>query len=1447
MALTRILIAGGLLSCLYTFCSSTATPDPSFLVTFPAQIWSESEAKLCASLLSPNETLLMSIYLTNGDEKKMLHQETSDKDFHRCFQFQAPLVKEGSVQKITVEVKGQTSYWTSESRVKFRPKPAPVTFIQTDKPIYTPGQTVHFRVVTMDTKFIPLDQEYHTMSLTDSHGNTIGQWLNVTSERKIVQLSHALNPEAARGHYTLSTHTHDRIRSHRFQVQKYVLPKFDVTTKVPEQVSVGAEEMTLEVCAKYTFGQPVPGMASMSLCRNASMDYMYNDSDELVEGICLTHSAEMKASGCASFIVRVSELTQGPSATKLRDTLTFNVTVAEEGTGISRSTENSITVDFSIGKVTFEELPTLIEEKAVMKGKVRATHYNGTGIAHKTIHLMMRQAPSYESSLLQNLTTDADGLAHFSFNTTPFPGDIELIATTLMEDHVPFRTPYYDSVSKTVSRLKLASPHTPTSSSLSINKIDDPLQCGKDVPITIKYTFTGETFSTDSVDVIYMVVSKGQIVHHGFAEASVKGSSPVTEGEVFFQLFVRAERAPSVHVLAYCVLPSETVLADSKTFSTEKCFRNKVSVQFSPPKAVPGEESSLQLSAQPGSLCGLSAVDQSISILEPGKGLNTDKIFGLLPDLESRVSYDVEDPEKCLPVRPRRSVMPGPYYPGSGSQKGPTEAFKRLGLKAITNLVVKNPDCLLFKGNRYERHFGMYRHMEFDSQPDMAMAMPMLENSPLQTVRTVFPETWIWDLAEVGESGEARVPLTVPDTITTWDTEAFCLSPQGFGLAPPVQLTVFQPFFLELSLPYSIIRGETFELKATVFNYLPKCIMVTVTPASSSDFTLTPSSDGQYSSCLCANGRKTFKWTLVPSVLGEMGVTVSAAAEPSQTVCGNEVVTVPERGRTDTVTRSLKVKAEGTEKSESFSWLLCPKGGALTEEVELKLPAALVKGSAKASVSVLGDILGRALKNIDSLLRMPYGCGEQNMAILSPNIYILQYLQNTGQLTADIKEKATNFLKNGYQRQLNYKHRDGAYSTFGSGQGNTWLTAFVLRSFGKATSFIYIDPQIITDAKTWLEKKLQPDGVYHMQGKLFNNRMKGGVSDNVTITAYITASMLELNMSVTEETKRFLKSSVSDLSNTYTTALLAYTFSLAGEEDIRAELLKHLDSKATSGGSHLHWSQSSSERADSLAVETSSYVLLAVLTKPTLTAADLGYASRIVSWLVKQQNPYGGFSSTQDTVVALQALALYATKVFSPHGSSTVTVQSAGGDKHQFDVNQHNTLLYQETALQDVPGKYSVEVKGSTCASVGVALFYNIPTPTEHSTLSIKTQAKPLTEGECNKANGQAFSLNIAVQYDGPQESTNMAIIDVKMLSGFTPDSASVERLKGSMFVDRVDKKDDHILAYLSEVPKGLHISYQLTIRQDLPVNNLKPAVVKVYDYYQTSDQAEAEYHSPCA
>uniref|UniRef100_A0A8B9KQV6 Prolactin-induced protein n=1 Tax=Astyanax mexicanus TaxID=7994 RepID=A0A8B9KQV6_ASTMX len=633
--------------------------------------------------------------------------------------------------------------------------------------------------------------------------------------------------------------------------------------------------------------------------------------------------------------------------------------------------------------------------------------------------------------------------------------------------------------------------------------------------------------------------------------------------------------------------------------------------------------------------------------------------------------------------------------------------------------------------------------------------------------------------------------------------------------------------------------GQTeFELKATVFNYLSKCIMVKVTPAPSSDYTLkASSSDEQYSSCLCANGRKTFRWTLVPSVLGVLNVTVSAAAEPSQTVCNNEIVSVPDRGRIDTVTRSLLVQAEGTEQTKSQSWLLCPQGNSVSEE--LTLPEDVIEGSARASVSVLGDILGRALKNIDGLLKMPYGCGEQNIALLSPNIYILQYLEHTQQLTPAIREKATGFLKSGYQRQLNYKHITGGYSTFGTGEENTWLTAFVMRTFGKAQRYIFIDPENINSAKKWLISKQKSNGCFVRQGSLFNNRMKGGVSDDVTMTAYITASLLELGQTdpVVRKGLSCLKLFVNSRKTTYTTALLAYTFTLAGENEIRGQLLKQLDRSAISGDGRLHWSQSASEDSDSLSVEISSYVLLAVLSTDKLSAADLGYANRIVSWLVRQQNPYGGFSSTQDTVVALQALALYATKVYSPDGSSTVTVQSADKETHSFEVNQNNKLLYQEKSLQNVPGEYSVIVNGSNCVSVQMALFYNIPTPTDTSTLSVKAK----TEGDCKK-NPQTLSINFTVKYIGLLDSTNMVIVDIKILSGFTADPST---LKGMPLVERVDSKDDHVIMYINKVrDKELNMIVRMQL---LPVKNLKPAVIKVYDYYQPNDQSETEYSSLCA
>uniref|UniRef100_A0A8P4KS46 Alpha-2-macroglobulin-like n=1 Tax=Dicentrarchus labrax TaxID=13489 RepID=A0A8P4KS46_DICLA len=1362
-----------------------------YMVAIPAVLEAGAKTKFCASLLQPNETLVMTVTLMSQEKNTTLLQKTSSEAFHSCEQFQAPLVQNEMVQTLEVKVRGNTYYSKEVRKVKIKVY-QPVTFIQTDKPIYLPGQTGNSEQIFYDLQNMVEYPLYRNI-------NRIGQWLNQTSNGKILQLSYSLNSEAREGSYSVIVSIGESKLYHSFKVEKYVLPKFDVKIDSSDESNIEQEEIKAEVCAKYTYGQPVPGSVNVKVCRPLQR-YFYGTpviTTEHPGGVpefispCYKETKQTDKKGCATFTVKMSTFTKLDKKV-LFDHLQLSAKVVEEGTG-------KITISYVVGKLSFIDTPKIYDRGSNVEGKASASvYYNNTPIADMPVYLF--KGNSWSSRRLQNLTTNSDGVATFSFSTADFNGDIHLHVSKNTQKYSGYRTAYYQDADHKLSLAQPPSLHTKTVSSLEVKKKDTPLPCDSDENISIRYTVVGE--AQGSVDVMYLPVVS------------------VNEGEVSFKLKVSAEIAPEVQIVAYTILPSETVIAHSADFSTEKCFSHKVSLEFSPSSAVPGEETTLQVTAQPDSLCGVSAVDQSVLIKEPGKTLETAKFKG-------------------------REYHQGHYgdffllYQVTHSEYLP--ALKQLPVSLLPS--ASDGIFSVF----YTGLIQMSRHRTIMSEPTVIGAIASSGGSgfspqlpPIETVRTFFPETWIWDLVEVGESGTKDVSLTVPDTITTWETEAFCLSPLGFGLAPRKEIKVFQPFFLELSLPYSIIRGEHFELKATTFNYLSSCIMVTVTPTPSLDYTLTPLSGDQYTSCLCGNERKTLSWTMAPSALGVMNVSVRAEALASQASCDNEIVSVPDRGRIDVVTRSLIVKAEGTEMTKTYNWLLCPKGEALTEETDVQLPDNMIDGSARATLSVLGDILGRALNNLDGLLRMPYGCGEQNMALLAPNIYILQYLKNTQQLTPAIKEKATNFLTSGYQRQLNYKHQNGAYSTFGSGAGNTWLTAFVLRSFAKAQSFIYIDPTNIEESKTWLKRKQRENGCFEQSGKLFNNRMKGGVSDEVTLSAYITAGFLEMNTPVKDpvvnQSLSCLKESISDLSNTYTTALLAYVFTLAGDMETRAHLLKHLDTVALNQGGFLHWSQTATETSASLSVEISSYVLLAKLSASP-TAEDLGYAARIVRWITGQQNYYGGFSSTQDTVVALQALALYSSLVFSPGGSSTVTVQSPSGQL-TFGVNQDNKLLYQEEVLKDMTGKYSLVVQGNACASVQISLHYNIPTPADVTTLSV--EVKP--EADCT---GKSQRPKLTLKYSGKENTTNMVILDIKILSGFVPDPESLKRVS-ALLVDRVEQKEDHVLVYIQELPKDIPINHSLELIQELPVQNLKPAVVKIYDYYQPSDQAETEYIFPC-
>jgi len=54
--------------------------------------------------------------------------------------------------------------------------------------------------------------------------------------------------------------------------------------------------------------------------------------------------------------------------------------------------------------------------------------------------------------------------------------------------------------------------------------------------------------------------------------------------------------------------------------------------------------------------------------------------------------------------------------------------------------------------------------------------------------------------------------------------------------------------------------------------------------------------------------------------------------------------------------------------------------------------------------------MGPSISGITSLLRMPYGCGEQNMITFVPNIFAIKYLQAIDSLTPLDLSKAEEYM-----------------------------------------------------------------------------------------------------------------------------------------------------------------------------------------------------------------------------------------------------------------------------------------------------------------------------------------------------------------------------------------------------------------------------------------------------
>ncbi|XP_057209891.1 CD109 antigen isoform X2 [Triplophysa rosa] len=1359
-------------------CGVPATLSVTVLTEHPINVTSE--------LLHGNKSVAQIQSTIPGGSTKMLHLPPV---FYDDLSFWHPyeLHVKGFV--------GPTQVFSNSTKMPFSPKCVSI-FIQTDKNSYQPGQAVKFRVLTLTPDGKPYKGRIDIF-IQDPRGNMIRQWLSVNAVLGAVSEELILSQNPSRGHWSIIAKIDEVVKNRLFNVEYYVLPKFEVNVDVP---SVHYHEDTLvgSVDARYFYGKPVSGVMKVSF-------------DHFFYGFNVQYQQEGRIDGSADFTFEVPRLGKRTvedmnyDKYRGREYIDISVNVTEHATGLTYNNSARVSIVKSKYNIEFLQHPQFIKPAMTFSSLLKVSTYNGQPLTDEErregIRLVIAQYKF--SPWMMNDHEEAgprtpeppDPVSTFSpVYNLPFQ---EMTYYVPADGIVSFHTTIADDVATldieaqfqdTVRRLQLHSSNSsPSGSYMHLHTNSDP-QVGQPLALNVESNVNLTRFH-------YVVMSRGRVVNAGTSES------------LYFSLDPDQSWTPLACVLVYYTLSDGELVNDALQVTFPQVLTNTVSLRWSQDRAGPGDSVSLSVSvSESGSLVGFLVVDKATLDSKTDNGITVKTV------LEEFMSYSRD-------------------MTYTDHTRDPYSAFTNCGVTVLTDARLNQENNMMFFA---------FREIAYTDQPSDGPAHETRE-------RKYFPETWIWLDADMGNSTSKSFPFTVPDSMTSWVAFGIVMSEGlGLGISDPVELTVFQSFFLSLNLPAFIIRGELLLLDVNLFNYVDVDLEVIVVIAESPMFEFVSPDGEEYS---LANVRKVYVMSQnMTSILFPIRATVLGVIVFS--VKATSIYT------SDLVYKTVLVKPEGMEQSSTQTLFLeFPLNQRiLSRSMEFMFPADVVPGSQRASVSAVGDILGPSIGNLDSLIQMPYGCGEQNMIHFAPNVYVLQYLRSSGQNEEQTRNRAMSYMLEAYERELSYQRMDGSFSAFGDSDpsGSTWLSAFVLRCFLQARTFVPIDPSVIQRTASWLETQQNPDGSFREPGYVIHTELQGGLDGPVSLTAYVLMALLE-----DDEYRSSFEASVSSarsyltaqlslgISSNYSLCLVTYALSLANSS-VASSALTQLLNRAIMRDGVPSWSTSENVLSSfwqprSSDIEMSAYVLLSMNRQARM---DEGFM--LMKWLSQQRNHLGGYGSTQDTVMALHALSVYARYGSSDFLDLSITVNNLMGPVANFNINKTNYLLQQSQDLpMEADDRVKVEVvaRGQGFALFQLNVFYNI------NGLRTSRRRRDVYTDDffylyVDVADDDTFHINIHICFSlrpgKGLNQTGMAILDVGLLTGF---SLNQDTIQTDDVVRRIETPPGRVILYLNAV-NTVERCVDIPTILDFKVANVQDAVVMIYDYYEPLRKTVRSYTS---
>lgn len=1231
-------------------------------------------------------------------------------------------------------------------------------FVETDKPIYKPGQDVRVRALRLSADLKPLPGEVE-IEIQDAKGTRVFRRQARADAFGMASASMPLSAEPNLGVWKVAARYGDRVAQTDIRVERYALPKYEITIDTPKDWALADERIAGSVSAEYSFGKPVRGEVEIVASRYVGV------WEEFAR-----FTAEID--GDAAFDLPPAEYVAGVPENEGRGNLIINATVREKATGYAESATRLLAVASS--PVNLRLIPESQTFKPGLPFSFLLLAESPDNAPLDLDGVTISIAYQDESSYTTHRETQSVRVKRGRAMATITPPEDALSAEirAIYEILPPGANP------QTVGhRIDINAGHSPSGNFIHLTQTGNPdLSVGDAARFRVHSTARGGAF-------YYEIVSRGKTV---FADMS---------GSPDIEFIVTPAMAPSSRLVAYKILPDGEVAADYIPFAAAGRYPMQTSISLSADEVRPGDPVRIDLAAQGVARVGLAAVDRSVFILAENR-LNLAQVFAEI---------------ERIYMQPQAEA----HY-GGGSRRwtewarGASEVFAEAGLTVMTNKTLPQGEVIA------EFHIMMSVAAESEESADDAANLAQVSR-----VRQFFPETWLWTDALTDADGKATISAESPDSITTWKLRAVALSTDhGLGIAE-ADLRVFQPFFLSVDLPYSAVRGERFPVRVALYNYTDSDQEFRVELENSDAFELMD--EPAKTVFVASNDLGGAEFDIRLTALGPVPLRVSARGADFA----------------DAVIKNILVEPEGVRREMVENLILSP-GDEL--EIPAAAPAIAVPGSQRTTVALSGSYLSQTIDGLENLLRMPFGCGEQNMILFAPNVFVARYLRETGQSKPEIMAKAERLMMTGYQRELIYRRADGSFSAFGDSDesGSLWLTAFVLKTFAQADGLIYMDDAVLRDAARWILDHQKPDGSFAPVGFLHHQELLGGLQGNAALTAYVATALTESGKLLyapddlvgAANAISYLENELDAMDDAYTLALSSYALALADSPRADAAIARLMD-MSRSDADGLYWSAPLPETyygAGSADVETTGYALLALL-----ETGDRVSASSAARWLVSQRNALGGFGSTQDTVVGLQAL-IRSAAADRANADATVALTTPGGWSREIRIDADNADVTQiiETPRGE-PVRIAVNGNGEVVAQF-VSLF-NIP---EVAQPRVDAFSIEVDYDATDVAVDDRIAITAAIRFTPPvPASAGMVVVDIAIPTGFSPAAETVAALvENRPNIKRREIAGRKVIFYIEDMKPNETVRLTFAAIAQHPVR-AQPVASAVYAYYTPAWRAE--------